>query len=748
MDDREQPSVTELLSSFSQEIVKLRTEAIQARAASGIEQIWQEDEEYYDEIDEFNRADATWHKPRSAASSPTRDVKATEGRSTVFIGITRPYVDAAVARVADMLLPTDDRNWAIEPTPVPDLVALMDDATPVSDDAGNVMTRPVVDQDGAPVMGPAIADGQAILGPDGQPMMQPQSEPVRAKDVVAEMMAAARKKSDRAQSRIDDWHSEGQFNAEIRTVIEDAAKIGTGVLKGPFPARKRGRAILRTAEGFAVMMKEEVIPKSKRISAWNLFPDPACGENIHAGAYVFEYDQMNGRQLLELRGLPGYLDEEIDAAFEEGPKSSFAEAPRGQKQKGTEKDLFDVWFFTGHVKSELLETCGCEVPSGLHLIPAALTLVNDRIIKASISHLDSGEFPYDVMTWQRRDGTWAGKGVARQMRTCQRGLNAAARNLMDNAGLSGGPQVVVHRGAIVPADGNWTLTPRKLWYTADDADSVNVREAFMVFNIQCLQRELMDIIMWFLKMAEDVTGLPMLIQGQQGKAPDTVGGMTMLFNNANSVLRRIARLFDDRVTVPHVTRYYEYLLIYGQDDEEKGDFQIKARGSSALVERDQQKQGLLQMANIAVNPAFGIDPEKWANEVLKSQRFDPSRFEMDDEKKRQIAKMAQQPQDKGVAVAQIREQGAAQRQQADQAFEAQQRDQDRQLDILLKKMDAAIAQAEQEGHQAMSVEDIKAMLASTAMKLRTQRDLAGSRQVLAPPSEPPQRAPNGTAFWQ
>lgn len=134
--EEESPSVTELLSSFSQEIVRLRTEAIQGRASSGIEQIWQEDEEYYDEIDEFNRAESSWHKPRSTVSSPTRDVRAPEGRSTIFIGITRPYVDAAVARVADMLLPTDDKNWAIDPTPVPDLVSLMDDETPVSDDEG------------------------------------------------------------------------------------------------------------------------------------------------------------------------------------------------------------------------------------------------------------------------------------------------------------------------------------------------------------------------------------------------------------------------------------------------------------------------------------------------------------------------------------------------------------------------------------------------------------------------------------
>ena len=31
-----------------------------------------------------------------------------------------------------------------------------------------------------------------------------------------------------------------------------------------------------------------------------------------------------------------------------------------------------------------------------------ITMVNCRVIKAAINPLDSGEFPYDVMVWQRR----------------------------------------------------------------------------------------------------------------------------------------------------------------------------------------------------------------------------------------------------------------------------------------------------------------------------------------------------------
>ena len=43
------------------------------------------------------------------------------GGSKIFVNITRNKTNAAEARLQDMLFPTDDRNWGISPTPVPQL---------------------------------------------------------------------------------------------------------------------------------------------------------------------------------------------------------------------------------------------------------------------------------------------------------------------------------------------------------------------------------------------------------------------------------------------------------------------------------------------------------------------------------------------------------------------------------------------------------------------------------------------------
>ena len=96
-----------------------RKEAQTGRAGSGIEQDWIEDEEYYQGIDDANRAYAATSRSymrQWANGDATR--KKEPNRSVVFLNITAPYVDASSARVADILLPTDDRSWELKPTPV------------------------------------------------------------------------------------------------------------------------------------------------------------------------------------------------------------------------------------------------------------------------------------------------------------------------------------------------------------------------------------------------------------------------------------------------------------------------------------------------------------------------------------------------------------------------------------------------------------------------------------------------------
>ena len=710
-------------------IAKKRDEAVKARQSSGIEEVWAEDEDAYIGVDDANRSEAKAYKPPSINGSFTTTRRSTT-RSTVLLNITRPYVDAAASRIADMAMPTDDRNWSMKPTPVPELEARMKQAF------------------------------DANTAPDPQ---------------VQQVMDEANKRAEAAEKRIEDWLVECQWHAEMRKVLEDCAKLGTGIMKGPTPARRRN---IQFVNG-QMQVEYSFSPESKRIDPWNLYPDPACGESIHEGSFVFERDTLSTKQLRELKGVTGYLSEQIDKVLEEGPGKKYIE-DRGVKKSVMDDDKFEVWFYYGLLDKDDLEALGVEADdSQLTGVPTICTLVNDAVIRAAMNPLDSGEFPYDVMPWQRVPNSWAGIGVGRQIRTPQRIITSATRNMMDNAGLSGGPIIILRKGMVEPVDGTWELTPRKIFVVKEEGDVRSVNDAIGSIIIPSNQPEMANIIQFALKMAEDVTGLPMILQGQQGQAPDTVGGMQLMQNNASTVLRRLARTLDDCITEPHIRRYYQWLMMYGEDAE-KGDFRIDARGSAALVERDLQNQAILQMGQLVMNPAFGIDPEKWFAEACKAQRLDPKRFQMDEEKKAQLAQQ-QPPPPPQVMVAQIREQGAMQRKQMELAAGQQSDQLEAQIDMARIKTDidrdAAYVMAETERTRAehdgrmrelmlkrelalleyanankMTLDTIKADLAKESMRLNTQRELAAvsatAQRMSKPPTEPPGRAKPGQSWPQ
>jgi hypothetical protein len=131
-----------IVETFAGVVKDKRKAAIEGRRQSGIEEIWAEDEEHYEGVDDANRATVKMLKGTSM-SDGLREQKADTSatRSTVFLKITRPYVDAAPARVSDMLLPTDDRNFALRPSPVPELTAMLKDERPAGADGQPMAAR-------------------------------------------------------------------------------------------------------------------------------------------------------------------------------------------------------------------------------------------------------------------------------------------------------------------------------------------------------------------------------------------------------------------------------------------------------------------------------------------------------------------------------------------------------------------------------------------------------------------------------
>lgn len=751
------------LDALGLELSKTRSEAIEGRESSGIETEWREDEEYYEGIDDANRREnPSWaSKPMGSGGIDTADSKEMPTGSTVFPNITRPYCDAASARASDMLLPTDDVSWGIDPTPVPEIIGIAEGNFPPA------MQRQLT---------AAIAD-------EAQRQQQMASIVEQAQEAVR----VAREGAEKAEQVIQDWHIECQYHSEVRTTIESSAKIGTGILKGPVPAKRKHVAY----KDGQLIIEEVIKPISVFVDPWNFYPDPACGENIHNGSFTWERDDITHRNLEKLKGTPGYISEQIDKCLAEGPHEAcrITEKYTDGLIARRSKNLFEIWYMYGMAKREDLEVIDAilksqdqdqaleqeegETEIETEQYPAQvfvqITMVNNRMIRMVQDTLDTGEFPYDVMVWQKRKNHWAGIGVARQVRVAQNIIKAGFRSMMDNGGQAAGPQVIVNTNYVRPHNGIYEFTPWKIWTMAKDLDgNEDINAVFRFIKTDMMQGELQAIIQLGLRLAEDATGLPMIMQGQTNQAtPTTLGGMQLQDNNASTVLRRIARLFDDRITEPHVRRYYRYLLQYHDDDSAKGEFVINAMGSSALVERDLQNQQIAQMANIVTNPVFGVDPKKWFQEYLKSNRLDVGRFEYDDDEwKKIVEQMSQPPQDSAVQVATIREEGALQRemlkkQLAEFIQASRENIEERRLMVndsqftrsmefqsIMEQVNQDVVAFEENNKKGISNDQIKARLAETVMKLRPIYEgmKLSANQMPTPPAEPAGRAKAGESY--
>jgi len=718
------------LDALAVSLLAKRKSAIDGRAQSGIEQIWLEDEDAFDGIDDLNRnqegAQGSRHRYTKSASSAgtyTKDDGRPDPNACILLpNITGPYVEAGAAAIADILLPLDDWPFGVGTTPIPELTGLVEQIKGFPDD-------------------------QMVQTPE-MSAPHPAGHIRRRAD---EEMERAKKCAEKAEKRIRDWLTECQWHGTSRRQIDDSARVGSGITKGPIPKLKKVYMWHEVDGVQQLEIKEETKPITEAVDYWNLFPDyPACGENIHKGSFIWERGEITKKTLADLRGQEGYIDSQIELCLREGPKKFAVDAG---KQVQDKDGAFEIWWMHGSLEREDAEAAGCDCTGekeGYIAVPAVITVVNDRVIRGALNHMDKGTFPYDILTWRRRAGMPWGQGIARQIRPAQQGITGCFRAMMENAGLSAKPMLAVLRKYLSPTDGTWDLFGGKVFEVDEDADMRDVKAAITSIMIDSRQAELLAIINFLLKLAEDITGQPLLLQGQSTNAPDTVGGMTIINNNASVVKRRIARQFDDQKIEPEVTRYYDYLMQYGEDEEEKGLYVIDARASSVLVERDIQNKGMIQLLGASVNPAYGADPRKVYAEAAKAMKIDPTRLQYDEKTWTEMQSKPGAPAPQ-VQVAQIRAEADAKVTAAEIASKERIAQLESETDRIVAAINERLNSAELTSAERQNLEKIKGTLGKTVIEVNAQKELSRENMAvksLQPAVEPVGRAEDGQAFAQ
>jgi hypothetical protein len=732
------------LAGLGEVIGKMRDEAVTARASSGIEKQWLECEEAYIGIDDENRAEfaeCKWAKPMTMEGGLVDRSNSSDGiRATAYIKLTTRYVDIAAAKVCEIAIPVDGRPFTLDATPVPTLASAMDDNRLAQDVAGEPMP-----------------------GHDGQP--------VKVSDLAKHQQSKASAKAEKAADRINDWLVECGYDGELRRVVFDGARIGTGIVKGPASTAKTHVSVSTKNGAIAVEMVTEIKPTAKRVDAWCFYPAPGVKEDIHAGGHCFESDTMLEDELLALCEQPNYIAEAIKKVVKEGPNKAWKDSGRPNDKKHDKQ--FTIWHFYGMVERAQFEAANeaqaKDLDDEIDKVPCIVTLVNDTVIRAVLTPMDSGRLPFHVFTWRRRAGCWAGVGVAEQIRTPQRIINATWRRLLTNAALSAGAHVVMRDGAVEPANKSLAMTPDKLWLFLEDSGIDDVRKVFATFQWPNATPQLLTIIEGAYRLAEEHTSIPLVTQGQSGKTtPDTFGGQQLQDNNANQLLRDVGFGLSDQITRPMIEQFYEWLLLDPDvPDDEKGDYSVDTSGAMALIEKALNDQAIVNMYPMLGDPDLGLSKRKWFEAYCRRHRMRADDFLLSEAEQKERANRPP-PEAPQVQAAKIRAEVAVQTAQSRDALLAEKVRADTDRDTAYVQSMATREQAQSEyrlrelalrerlalleyaTQERISLDRAKVQLAQTTMELSMQRELAGADgtgpQVATPPIEPAGRAAPGRAF--
>ncbi len=474
------------------------------------------------------------------------------GASRIFVNLTRPKCEALESRLSEMLFPSDDRNWAIQPTPRPELAGIPND------------------------------DNRAI---------QQQAK------VAAEAM----------QREIDDQLTETDYGERAKAAIHDAVVFGIGILKGPVISARQQKSWHDMDGVQELHIDQRPVPLIEVVSPWDFFPDMSA-RNMEEAEFIFERRYITRRALRQLAHRPGYRADALRATLQDDPRGRRTDWHRQQLRDVTgvgqsiDDTTYEWWEYHGPIEREDAQVLGVDMPDDpLMGLDVKVEFVNDRVIRAELHPLDTQDPIYSTFVLVPDESTVFGYGVPYLLRSSQSAINGAWRMMLDNSALSVGPQIVINPHIIKPADGVYQLAPRKVWLLKDYTRSIS--DAMQVFNVQSYQPELMAIFETARRLIEQESNIPDLMQGDLGDTPTkTASGLSMAMNAANTVLRRLVKRWDDEITKTLLRRFYDYNMQYHADPSIKGDFEVDARGSSALMVKETQSQSLMQLMQLAQSP--------------------------------------------------------------------------------------------------------------------------------------------------
>lgn len=548
-------------------------------------------------IDSLNRRNGKYSAEKLAKIK-------TAGSSDVFIGVTGIKCRAFESWVHDIYVNAKrKRTWSLKPTPIVDLPK--EDQTRI---AASVMQK----------YQEALAAGVEMTEIQAYEL----ASQMRA-DIITSEYKEAGKKADRMSRIIHDQMIQGNWIEAFDKAIMDLSSSKAAIIKGPIFRKRKTKTGFKKKKGKTVIeYGEEIVPTFERVSPLDLYPGRSC-ENVNDG-FLAERMIISRQSLLLNRDEDGYIRKNIEkvAQYSTRGSSVYTDSYRQERDDAENKDT-DMPRMSSSSMLEAIEYWCC-VPgkmlpmygitkdvAGKKLDPLmdydvnAIT-VDGCVVFVKLNEDPMQKRPYSVYGYAKEIGGFWYQGIPELIKNEQDIANAAARAMVNNLGISSGPQVVIPDTNRIPAGQDiGSMHPWKIWQGTNMGNTTAPLVDF--FQPDSRSNEMLGVITQAFKITDTTLEMPAYSYGgdKVAGAGRTATGLSMLMGSSSKGLKRILMGLDRYIFQTIVERLYDWNMMNSEDDLIKGDMQFMSEGIMSMIMKEQLSTARLNLLN-ATNNEFDM----------------------------------------------------------------------------------------------------------------------------------------------
>jgi len=549
--------------------------------------------------------------------------KISTGQSKAYPKITRQKVIGTVARLMEMLFPQTEKNWGIEPSPIPNL---------------------------------SEEDLQAMLD-----LMQGEApgQELQGDDIEKRIREVAAAKAAKMSVQMDDQLAEMEYITMAKKVVFSGCLYGTGLLEGPFTKTEKKRKWQKNpiTNRYEALEVSELKPFYENMPVWSWYPDLSAKALDQQDGY-FKRAVMSRTQVAALADRKDFMGDRIRGWLKEHEGGNYLERSWEQdvRKEGDRKNpqnlngrKYELHQWVGSMSGHDLRAAGENIPEDklADMHEADVWLIDTTVIKAKLNPRDTRRRPIHEFIFEEDDINLTGVGLPQVVRDSQMGICESVRMMFDNGSVTCGPILLMRLGLMAKGQ-DTAIHAFKTFYADEDAENTDTKPVENIVVDNHIS-ELMAIVKLCMEFMDAETALPPPALGDvsQGgsEALRTRGNASMFLGAASLPIRDTVRNFDT-FTTSFISSLYDWNMEFNTDASIKGDYQVIARGSTSLIAKEVRSMALDNLAQtLQPEERVYINGKEFLKERLKVRDLDmDSILEDDDVAEQKIARMEQATQ--------------------------------------------------------------------------------------------------------